>query len=104
MAEMSFRRQSTERIQQERPIFTTRELLDSSIASVLQDSTECISHELLHLVTRSRMKSVAVQTRLRVAGEAGSHLCARCTERRQFPLRAYTNVHHDRSRPEVAAA
>ena len=45
MAEMSFQRQSTERILQERPTFTTRELLDPSIASVLQDSTECISHE-----------------------------------------------------------
>ena len=27
-----------------------------------------------------------------------------CTERRRFPLRAYTNVHHDRCRPEVAVA
>ena len=27
-----------------------------------------------------------------------------CTERRRFPLRAYTNAHHDRCRPEVAIA
>ena len=40
---------------QERPTFTTRELLDPSIASVLRDSTERTSHELLDLITRSRV-------------------------------------------------
>ena len=40
---------------QERPTFTTQKLLDPSIASVLRDSTERTSHELLHLVTRSRV-------------------------------------------------
>ena len=54
VAGMSSQRQSTV-YPQERPTSTTRELLDPSIASVLRDSTERTSHELLDLVTRSRV-------------------------------------------------
>ena len=56
--------------------------------------------------------ATTLQTRSRDVGEAGSHrggagACGEqhgCTERRRFPLRAYTGVHHDRCRPEVAVA
>ena len=73
------------------------------IASVLQDSTECISHELLYFVARSRTWSVAVQTRLRVSGEAVSHVDPSSRARMTTLSCVYRKLDHCHSRRHRAS-
>ena len=83
----------------ERPMFTTRGTsgsVDRKLSSGLDRMHLSRTSAPCHW--ESHMKSVAVQTRLRVAGEAGSHRgCAKTGDwrlhraarrRRRFPLRA----------------